>query len=57
MSYPSKDIVLTCGQCGEKVILASPLEVWHSTRTTFECECGQNLTLTDRAVEGTVSGT
>lgn len=47
----SRRIVLTCDECGEKVVLGEPESVWHSAKTYFECECGQLLTLADREDE------
>ena len=43
-----RNIVLLCEVCGERTVLEGPLEVWHSGRTTFACECGRRLTLADR---------
>jgi hypothetical protein len=47
----SRRVVLTCEECGEKVVLGGPESVWHSAHTFFECECGQLLTLADREDE------
>jgi hypothetical protein len=47
----SRRVVLTCEECGEKVVLGGPESVWRSARTFFECECGQLLTLADREDE------
>ena len=44
----SEHIVLEC-KCGERLILLGFESDWHSEgRTTFECECGQELTFADR---------
>jgi hypothetical protein len=49
----SERIVLGC-KCGERVVLLGFEEDWHSEgRTTFECECGEELTLADRLDEET----
>jgi hypothetical protein len=47
----SRQIVLICGECGDKVVLGDPESVWHSAITIFECECGQVLTLAQREDE------
>jgi len=47
----SRQIVLLCEECGEKVVLGGPESVWHSASTFFECECGQVLTLAHREDE------
>lgn len=50
----SEHIVLECDRCGEHLILLGFESDWHSEgRTTFECECGENLTLADRIDEET----
>ena len=47
----SEHIILECG-CGERLILLGFESDWHSEgRTTFECECGEELTLADRLDE------
>ncbi len=56
MDYPSKQeeersvlcsgrIVLECANCEERMVLLGREEDWLSTRTVFECECGQSLSL------------
>ncbi len=52
MSYCSKQIVLICENCGERLVLAGPKEVWRSESTLFECECGEQLTLTSHVEAG-----
>ena len=42
------NIVLLCEECGERTILGGPLAVWRSASTSFGCECGERLTLSDR---------
>jgi hypothetical protein len=42
------NVVLSCGDCGERTDLGDPLSVWRSGRTSFECGCGARLTLLDR---------
>ena len=50
----SEDIVLECNKCGERLILLGFESDWHSEgRTTFECGCGERLTLADRVDEET----
>ena len=48
MAGKPKLIILVCKECGEKTVLGGPEEVWHSSYTFFECECGEWLTLADR---------
>jgi hypothetical protein len=44
----SEQIVLEC-KCGERLILLGFESDWYSEgRTTFECDCGESLTLSDR---------
>ena len=55
MDYPSEQeqhsvlcsgrIVLECATCEERLVLLGREEDWLSTRTVFECECGQSLSL------------
>ena len=47
-------IVLECG-CWEKLVLLGLEDDWYSERTAFECECGEELTLADRADEEALS--
>ena len=49
MQRSSEQIVLTCEECQEKLVLLGPEEVWRSRRADFQCECGQKLTLDGRA--------
>ena len=42
---PEQQIVLTCEECEEKVILLGPEEEWRSRRAIFVCEEGHKLTL------------
>jgi hypothetical protein len=50
----SERIVLECNKCGERLILLGFESDWHSEgRTTFECGCGERLTLADRVDEET----
>jgi hypothetical protein len=41
----SERIILICEECGDRIILIGPREVWHSEDTVFECECGERSTL------------
>ena len=55
MDYPSEQdersilcsgcIILECANCEERLVLLGREEDWLSTRTVFECECGQSLSL------------
>ena len=40
-----RNIVLVCEKCGGRTVLGGPLSVWRSGSTSFECECGAQLTL------------
>ena len=44
-------VVLLCEECGERIVLGDPDEVWLSTRTLFECECGHDVSLANRLEE------
>jgi hypothetical protein len=43
-----RNVVLLCEECGERTVLGGPLSVWRSGSTSFECECGAQLTLSDQ---------
>lgn len=46
----SQRIVLGCEACGEKLVLLGQEEDWLTEGvTSFECECGEELTLANRA--------
>jgi len=47
----SEQIILTCEDCGEKIVLFGPEEEWRSRRAVFMCDCGHKLTLDGRADE------
>ena len=51
MRSSSEQIVLTCEECGEKLVLFGPEDDWRSRRPVFQCECGQKLVLDSRADE------
>ena len=46
-----QQIVLTCEDCGEKLVLFGTEEDWRSRRAVFICEHGHKLTLDGRADE------
>jgi hypothetical protein len=48
MEDSSGNVVLACGGCGERTDLGDPLSVWRSGSTSFECECGAQLTLSQQ---------
>ena len=48
MAGRSRSVVLVCEECGERVVLLSPLSAWRSEGAVFECGCGKDLTLVDR---------
>jgi hypothetical protein len=52
MEGSESEIILACGVCGERTVLAGPLAVWSSPSTTFGCGCGERLTLADRLDSG-----
>ena len=43
-----RNVVLVCEGCGERTVLGGPLSVWRSGSTSFECECGAQLTLSQQ---------
>ncbi len=43
--FPEQQIVLTCEECEEKLIILGPEEDWRSRRAVFVCEEGHKLTL------------
>jgi hypothetical protein len=44
-------IVLTCDDCGEKLVLVGSEEDWRSRHAIFMCECGHKLKLDGYADE------
>jgi hypothetical protein len=40
-----RNVVLVCEWCGGRTVLGGPLSVWRSGSTSFQCECGAQLTL------------
>jgi hypothetical protein len=46
-----QQIILTCEDCGEKVVLIGPVEDWRSRDAVFACGSGHRLTLDGRADE------
>ena len=53
MGCSSGRVILVCEQCGERLVLGEGEEVWLSTRTLFECECGWEVSLASRLEEPT----
>ncbi len=47
--FLEKQIVLTCEECEEKVIILGPEEDWRSRCAIFACEEGHKLTFDGRA--------
>ena len=43
--FPEQQIVLTCEECEERLIIIGPEEDWRSRRAVFVCEEGHKLTL------------
>ena len=50
-SSSEHQIILTCVDCGEKLVVFGPEADWRSRRAVFQCEYGHNLTLDGRAGE------
>jgi hypothetical protein len=48
MRRSSRRVLLICEECGEKLLLGEPEEVWLSTRTRLECKCGEDVSLASR---------
>ena len=48
MKRTSGRVMLICEECGQTLVLGEPEEVWLSTRTRFECECGKDVSLANR---------
>ena len=46
---PEQQIVLTCEECEEKLIILGPEENWRSRCAIFVCEEGHKLTLDGHA--------
>ena len=42
---PEQQIVLTCEECGEKLVILGSEEDWRSRCAIFACEEGHKLTL------------
>jgi hypothetical protein len=55
MERSSEQVVLTCKECGEKLILLGPKEDWYSKHAIFIGECGHKLTLDSHADEETLA--
>ena len=43
-----RNVVLVCEGCARRTVLGGPLSVWRSGSTSFECECGAQLTLSQQ---------
>ena len=56
MGRSSGRVILECEECGERLVLGDPDEVWLSTRTLFECECGHYVSLASRLEEAERTG-
>ena len=44
----SKNVVLLCEGCGERIVLGGPVWVWNCGSTSFACGCGAQLTLSSQ---------
>ena len=51
MLHSSEQIILTCEDCGEKLVLFGPEEEWRSRHAVFMCGYGHKITLDGRAGE------
>lgn len=47
-SLEQQMVILECG-CGEITVILGSENYWRSRHPVFKCECGQKLTLDDRA--------
>ncbi len=45
-------IVVICEECGERLVITDPACIRQLDRLVFECECGLELGLTDRILQG-----
>ena len=53
MQRYSGSTVLICEECGKRMVLTDPeVLTWRSKRPIFDCDCGEELTLDNRIVEG-----
>lgn len=51
--FEPERIVLKCRWCGELLVLIGREEDWRSEgRSSFQCECGENLTISTNRVPG-----
>jgi hypothetical protein len=48
---PSEQIILTCDDCGEELVILGLEENWRSRHAVFVCGSGHRLTLDGRADE------
>jgi hypothetical protein len=46
-----QQIILTCEDCGERLVLFGPEEDWRSRHAVFACGSGHRFTLDGRADE------
>jgi predicted RNA-binding Zn-ribbon protein involved in translation (DUF1610 family) len=44
----SRQVVLVCEECGERMVLDAPISAWRQEGSNFTCECGKILTPADR---------
>jgi tRNA G26 N,N-dimethylase Trm1 len=48
MEGSGQEVVLQCEGCGERIVLGGPVWVWNCGSTSFACECGARLTLSQQ---------
>ena len=48
MNGTSRQVVLVCEECGERMVLDGPLSAWQPESRALGCECGKLLTPADR---------
>jgi hypothetical protein len=50
-SYTEQQIVLTCKECEEKLVVFGPIEEWRSRHAVFQCTSAHKITVDDYAEE------
>jgi hypothetical protein len=47
MQHSTEQIVITCKECGEKVVLIGPIEEWRSRHAVLMCGSAHQIILDD----------
>lgn len=55
MQRSTEELVLTCKECGESLLLFGPVEEWRSRGAVLLCESAHKLHLDDYAEEEALS--